>query len=1693
MTKVAKKKNRKLRRQIRKTIGALLMVSAIVVAAIPVTGVNADESGNGIAAQAVSYPDETLIKVVNYTDKTMTSYEYLKGTQSAPSDWQSKVPYVDPSVPIYTTGTSGNVNFQFAFVTPSSTAGDQVAVILGATINNLPNNSLTIPEQVDAYKKYTANTTSTGYCAVNRSDKFLYYKTESQKLDDNKMGLYMVDSYSPYGLTENEVNSARKADYTVEENNSTNTNKVTKNVKEYMEHQADDSYLYIVEKTWTETDEEGNLVEMSDRQPYQTHKIMIESMSTCDYDNQSPWINLGDSELYYWNGGDNNPVDLTEVSKFSKALEPSQQRIHDAKVQYIGRQYLTGADGIWQIAGEVNADTNPENGVFSGKGQIVNLTIGDNLLGIGDAAFYSCGGLKSVTLGNGLSTIGNSAFANCINLDSCNMQLYSEITAIGRNAFLNCRALKKITIPTSVKAIGDYCFKGCSALEEIELCGNGSNVQLNGIGYMAFQNCSSLSSITFPSSFYQDSDGLDSKYQKGIPIWYFDGCSSLQFIKVQNNELDITDQLDVKAYQQTKTVDQHKKADTAENETDAINRFLNTVTDSFYFEGPSKIAAYNDTDSPIHLTAKIHSASFKYLDEDKYEKVITCPESPSHSNTFIINSYGQLLEMDVDDQCKEVEIPSKIGAFGIKELSSDSFKHKCFLEKVTIPSSVESIQSGAFEGCHRLKHVIFEQPESSNLVIQDNAFNTQVVDPLLHIKGCESAPDDNEDTPTLTFTGTISESSPTFQYAMNPNNSINRGGQPTTYITFYSGWPTNLTAQYNQDTKKNELIDYPKYDELTSYTKDSFPYMTTEMVSAASQAVSDYENWKTSGYSNALRPTEDEMAIVNSALNPVLPAGITAIKSGIFSDLDSDGNVVSGGTKAKPNTKVESVTCNTVETIEPYTFAGCTGLTGFWMNGGTKIDDYAFKNCGENLVNVGIGSSVSELGKRPFAGCTGVSNVVFTDNPNFTCEEAIIYGTTDGVKDTIVECLEGRGLLQEVSNTQVGPDELAGITTIMPEAFKNCDEIVTVDLSSSSVTSVPEQCFAQTERLSTVILPNGTVRSIDKGAFWNSSIANVRIPDKATLIELQAFANVEEVDNEIVLDQDGNPRIEDVSSGHRNITINCPDDSFANTYADKYYYLNTKSYEYFKVVFKDGIDFSTLSEQTVMYGEAAKEPTPKEHDGVTFTGWDSDGYKYVIEDGTYYAQYSGAAYSVTYVDGVTSTVMSKETVEAGKNGNPPTPLTHEGYTFVEWRPSPTGVTEDMICVAYYKDNSGDSSRHKCTFYGRDGSVVATYTVNDKDSVTPPAAPTVSGYTFVSWIPTDFTNITEDKVYYASYEKTVVNPSASPSGGSSSGASASPSSTAGNNGNNNGNNGDNTKKYTVSVSGGSGSGSYPAGAIVALNAYDMGVGKQFDKWTTSTAGVGFANAEATSTTFTMPAANVAITATYKTGNGASSNTGGNNGGSGTSGNSSNGNSGSNGSSGSNSNRNSGTTVEVTKPGISNTNLAGATVAGSTDNFVVKVTEDQTANDLAVQALQAKFGDISRVKYLPMDISLYDSTGRTKIADTSGISVNITLPLPDDLAQYAGNNKVASTLGGTIEDLNTRFTTVDGVPCVNFTATHFSPYVIYVDTANLTAGTIDATPKTGDPIHPKWFLALGLASLSLILFFKRDRKLPKTRTA
>lgn len=180
------------------------------------------------------------------------------------------------------------------------------------------------------------------------------------------------------------------------------------------------------------------------------------------------------------------------------------------------------------------------------------------------------------------------------------------------------------------------------------------------------------------------------------------------------------------------------------------------------------------------------------------------------------------------------------------------------------------------------------------------------------------------------------------------------------------------------------------------------------------------------------------------------------------------------------------------------------------------------------------------------------------------------------------------------------------------------------------------------------------------------------------------------------------------------------------------------------------------------------------------------------------------------------------------------------------------------------------------------------------------------------------------------------------------------------------------------------------------------------------------------------------------------------------------------------------VDIRQPGISNPDVSSANVNGSDGNYIVRIIYTDEARNASQESLSKVYGQLDSIAYFPMDISLYDSTGTNKITDLNGMTVDITLPLPDQLVQFGGNVRPASIgANNTLEDLNPRFAMINQVPCVSFTATHFSPYVLYVDTNNLVANNVfDTTPTTGDGIHPKWFLAVGLAALSVVLFAKKD---------
>ncbi len=496
-------------------------------------------------------------------------------------------------------------------------------------------------------------------------------------------------------------------------------------------------------------------------------------------------------------------------------------------------------------------------------------------------------------------------------------------------------------------------------------------------------------------------------------------------------------------------------------------------------------------------------------------------------------------------------------------------------------------------------------------------------------------------------------------------------------------------------------------------------------------------------------------------------------------------------------------------------------------------------------------------------------------------------------------------------------------------------------------------------------------------------------------------------------------------------------------------------------------------------------------------------------------------------DNLTEVDLPKNVAEIGDNA-----FTHSGdYIKVTVRnknlylgEDSNGPVGDKIKTAYYVTYEDAPSRRTAKkqgyiidqtlddvwtvkFYDETGKdlLYTEYVQDGKNAEGPDEEliPKIEGKKFVGWNQS-LKNITSDCFRLAVYEAEASDPATTPgatpaptkqpsngnnpsngSGGSNGGGNnnGGGSNTPGssNNGNsNNSNNESSGKKYKLNVVYGSGSGDYAADTTVIIEAIDAPAGKVFDKWVSSGTTPTIYSTTSKATTLKMPAGECTVTATYKDGNGSDKTS--------TSVSTRDGNSKGNTIPGQ-----TGTVVNISKPGISNVDKAYASVSGSTDNFIVKVSENGEAANAVATALAQKYGDMTPIKYFAMDISLYDATGTNKITDTTGLSVNITMPLPDALSAYAGNNRAGAVSGTTLEDLPCKFVTVDGIPCISFTATHFSPYTIYVDTSNLTTGTIDNTPKTGDGIHPKWFVSIALFCCSLILFLKKDKVRKNIRTA
>ena len=99
---------------------------------------------------------------------------------------------------------------------------------------------------------------------------------------------------------------------------------------------------------------------------------------------------------------------------------------------------------------------------FLGCAKLSSITIPDGVTIIHSEAFEGCTGLISIAIPDGVTEIRGASFKNCTGLSA--ITLPKSLTTIESNAFKDCLNLASITIPVGVKHIGNGIFDGCPIL-----------------------------------------------------------------------------------------------------------------------------------------------------------------------------------------------------------------------------------------------------------------------------------------------------------------------------------------------------------------------------------------------------------------------------------------------------------------------------------------------------------------------------------------------------------------------------------------------------------------------------------------------------------------------------------------------------------------------------------------------------------------------------------------------------------------------------------------------------------------------------------------------------------------------------------------------------------------------------------------------------------------------------------------------------------------------------------------------------------------------------------------------------------------------------------------------------------------------------------------------------------------------------
>jgi len=606
------------------------------------------------------------------------------------------------------------------------------------------------------------------------------------------------------------------------------------------------------------------------------------------------------------------------------------------------------------------------------------------------------------------------------------------VKGINANAFQNRTSLTSVTIPDSVTTIGSNAFAGCSGLRSVKLPDS-----ITSINDAAFQNCTSLASVIIPHSV------------KTLPANLFNGCSSLTSVTMPDS---------------VKTIGSLAFANCSGLTSITIPASVTSIKEAAFSECININAVH------ISDLAKWCAISFESDDANPIY----------HSHNLYLNG-SQIIDLKIPDgvtlvdkytfnncsSLKSVTIPNSV-----TKLATSSFKVCTGLTSVTIPDSVTVLNSYVFYKCENLASV--------NLGKGLNTIGTYVFKDCVKLTSITIPDSVTSGIGQYTFKGCTALTSAVIgKNVVSIDNNAFEDCTALTSITI----PDSVTT-----------IGASAFADCTALTKvtlgkglksiDNYGFSSCQAITGV--YITDLKMWCEITFGSATSSPLNycpEQLYLNGKLvegELVIPAGTTSIRNSAFYGF----------------TKLTSVSVpDSVTTIGNSAFSHCGYLTNVTIgNGVTTIGNSAFFNCC-SMTTVTLSDSVKSIGNYAFRWCTSLKSIVIGN------------GVTTIGELAFEECTGLTSVTMPSSLTEVGASAFKSCTNLtalhISDLAKWCG--VTFNDSPSNPLYYAGNLFLNGHAVTGLSIPSG-VTKIGKYAFVGcTSFSSVTIPSSVTLISTSAF------------------------------------------------------------------------------------------------------------------------------------------------------------------------------------------------------------------------------------------------------------------------------------------------------------------------------------------------------------------------------------------------------------------------------------------------------------------------------------------------------------------------------------------------------------------------------------------------------------